>query len=291
MDRIPRLKLPSEIIKAIDQTSREIRALDVSEFVKKELYRPSSHLLKHQGKMLRPALVFMGADYCGHKEMGQFVDLAMSMELLHISSLIYDDIIDRDLKRRGVDAVHVKYGNEKAMLAGNALIAKSIEKSAAYGTEVIRQTADAAMKMCAGETLDHAFQSQRLVPNLKQYLEIAELKSASLISASSGVAAHYKGSKHAGSLMEFGQMFGLGFQIRDDVFDFIEEDRATRFSPNVVSSIRSRGVNEKEAIKSAVELNNSYIDKALNYLDLADGGDIFSRYSELVRLDYDEVVR
>ncbi len=82
MDRIPRIKLPPEIIKAIGQTSREIRALNVSEFVKKELYQPSAHLLKHQGKMLRPALVFMGADYCGNREMDPFIDLAMSMELL-----------------------------------------------------------------------------------------------------------------------------------------------------------------------------------------------------------------
>ncbi len=185
----------------------------------------------------------------------------------------------------------------KRMLAGNALIAKSIEKSAAYGTEVIRQTADAAMRMCAGETLDYAFQSQKMVPTLKQYLEIAELKSASLISASSGVAAHYKGSKHARSLTGFGQLFGLGFQIRDDVFDFLEENRMeashdrTSYRPNAVLSIKCSGTTDNEAVQSAIKLNNRYIDKALSCLGTADGVDVFSEYSDLVRLDYSEIRR
>lgn len=247
--------------------------------------------------MLRPTLVFMGSDYCGIEDKNELIELAMSIELLHVSSLIYDDIIDRDVKRRGVKSVHIKYGNERAMLAGNALISKSVELSSNYGPTVLQRTAKAAMEMCAGEALDYSYQSTKTIPNIEQYLVVSELKSASLIGAAASAASNYKGYKHSEALDKFGRLFGIGFQIRDDVFDFVESGTARNnasndmrtYRPNAVRSVMATSKSGRNAISTAIELNNKYINKAL--LELAPSEKmVFSEYADIIRLDKREFV-
>ncbi|VVB77352.1 Geranylfarnesyl diphosphate synthase [uncultured archaeon] len=256
--------LPDKITGALELTSSRLRSLSAGDFVDRRLFGPSVHLLNSQGKMLRPALVLLGALALGEDPYG-YVDLAAALELLHTSSLIHDDLIDGDSKRRGTEAVHVKYGNDAAILAGDALMSKAIILSSQYGTEVISEISKSAMDMCAGEMLDSYCQKSTAAPTLAAYLRIASLKSASLIGVSASSVAVHRKNRLAPRLHAFGIDCGIAFQIRDDVLERVDGARAKlhRKEPNFVSVLRERdGLGEEGAMLKAVELNLKYIARA-----------------------------
>ncbi len=279
------IALPDEIIDALRLVDENLSGLSASEFMEDGLFAPSVHLIRAKGKMLRPALVFMGSLYAGHSDIKNLVDIAVAVELLHTSSLIHDDIIDKDIKRRGVESTHVRYGNELALLAGDALISSAIQRISGYGQRIISIMARTAMEMAAGEALDFRFQKSGTIPNVQECSRIADLKSASLIGTSASIAASYKAQEHEKALREFGRNFGMAFQIRDDVHDFIDgaEGSATVTRPNIVRSIMRSGVAEKEAVAKAVEMNNEHISRGLAALDKDKRG-IFERYSGVAAL-------
>ena len=129
----PPLDAPTKtnLVKVITRLS----SFDRGDFSDKRMLGPATHLLKSPGKLLRPAMVFLGAGMVG-EEYEQFIDLAAGAEILHTASLVHDDIIDKDARRRGIAAVHSKYGNETAILAGDALIAKGVMLISKYGVDV-----------------------------------------------------------------------------------------------------------------------------------------------------------
>jgi geranylgeranyl pyrophosphate synthase len=287
MDELAKAQLPREIISGIGRVKNEISSLGADVFRGNGLYRPVMHLLKNGGKLVRPTLVLIGAYLLG-KKTDEFVDMAVAAELLHVSSLIHDDIIDGDAKRRGVDAVHVKYGNEIAILAGDALISKAIGLAAGYGDGVLRLISNATMDMCAGEIIDHECQEEQRVPSLAEYKEIARLKSASLIAACCSIAAvHSKDRGSASSLYDFGEKMGIAFQMRDDIMDFSasESTIADRYRPNVVTSlIKESSISEREALRRAAELNNKYVDEAVVSISRIKGSGAVVRYAGLIRM-------
>ncbi len=287
-DNYQEMLVPKEIMHGLDRTARELAGLDLDEFVDKELYKPSIHLLSIKGKMLRPALVFMGGFYSGSERMDDLVDIATAVELLHTSSLIHDDMIDKDKERRGTDATHVKYGTELALLAGDALISSAIRRISGYGQAVIDRMARTAMEMAAGEALDFKFQKSGEVPTVEQYRRIAYLKSASLISTSSCIAAVSDSGNNADALEEFGRNFGMAFQIRDDVCDFTENGEDTLPHPNIVRSIMQSGIHRDSAIRKAIGMNREYIDRGLGALDRRKKG-MFERYSSSITLDEKDI--
>src|SRR5271154_1219981 len=120
--------LPKEVKQALALTTRRLGSFRNSDFLTADLFAPSTYLLRMGGKMLRPSLLFLGAKAINER-CSDYVDLAAAIELLHVSSLIHDDIIDNGKLRRGIKAVNAKYGNEAALLAGNALISKAIQLS------------------------------------------------------------------------------------------------------------------------------------------------------------------
>lgn len=260
-------RLPVRVEKGIKLTSSRIVKLSEKDFIKQELTTPIMHMLSQPGKMLRPTLLLIGAHVIGEDPL-EFVDMAVAFELLHVSSLIHDDIIDKDKMRRSAQAVHVKYGEEAAILAGDALISKAIQFSARYGEKAISMVAQATMDMCAGEILDSGYQLQDKIPNLDAYLEIAELKSASLIARACSIVADYKEMKIASNLYEFGKDIGIAFQIRDDVVEHVrahigfEDVRSRRI--NIVDTLAIEG--DENALERAIGINNTYVDRALKRL-------------------------
>ncbi|MGC9037423.1 MAG: polyprenyl synthetase family protein [Candidatus Micrarchaeia archaeon] len=240
----------------LQQVVAKIQSLDKKEFASPKLYAASLHLLEKPGKLLRPALVFIGSMMLDLKE--DFVDLAAAVELLHVSSLIHDDIIDNSCTRRGTEAVHVKYGTSQALLAGDALIANAIKLAAPYGNDVVSYLSSAAMAMCAGEALEIESRPR----TLRQYLQIAHLKTASLIGASLSVTAIYAKSRLAEKLNEIGAMAGIAFQIRDDVLDYLEGEHDASHS-NIIDVIYSKTRSVSQAVDEAVKINNANLRKAI----------------------------
>ena len=283
-------QLSSDIERSLDRAVLVMKSLGKEDFINGELAGPASHLLGHPGKLLRPALVFIGAEAIGERP-SEFIDLAVASELMHTSSLIHDDIIDGDLMRRGMPTVHKEYGSAAAILAGDALIAKAIEMAAPYGSRVLRHITRAAMMMCAGEALDYRCQVEGVTPTLVQYMEIARLKSAALIGASCSIAPVYKGSGIADRIYGLGEGIGIAFQIRDDMEDFVENmdmgDGTTgeRMRPNIVTTLmEERSIGDGDALEEAARINNRCIDDACEGIEKEGFAAKFIEYSKSIRV-------
>ncbi len=279
---------------AVGLVVKRMKAFGIDDFVSRDLEKPSTYLLGYPGKLLRPTLVFLGAMQIKVRSgrLNALVGLATAIELLHTSSLLHDDMIDNDSVRRGRVAVHVRYGRERALLAGDALISKAIQESCAYGVNVIRSISDSAMDMCAGEMLDYSYQKRRKVPGLNAYLRMAELKSASLIGTSTSIAAVYLSDKNAKRLYAFGKDLGIAFQIRDDVLDFMgldaaepESRRHAGHSNAVRAFMKHYGEGAGPSLRRAVALNNSFIERAFKSLGLIGDISVLAGYAKAVRLD------
>lgn len=234
------------------------------------------HLLNTNGKLLRPTLVFVGAESVGLNSI-KFVDLAIAIEYLHISSLIHDDIIDKDFMRRGIETVHKKYGVENAILAGDALIARAVDLSSVYGEYVVKRIAEAAFLMCDGESMDFCTQRRNVDMNLDNYMNIARKKTASLISTAICIAAvsERMAQDVVERLSKAGELLGVAFQVRDDVVNSTGSfelgkrpgnDDKTFNRPNIVSVFEHEGNDKKSALEKSIQMMSRNVNDAIQEL-------------------------
>lgn len=279
------VKLPASVRKSLKEVSARLTSFKKSDFVHQDLFKPSVHLLNRQGKLVRPTLVLLGA-YLLTENPKKYIDIAVAAELIHTSSLIHDDMIDKDSQRRGVETVHKKYGSEAALLAGDALIARAICLSSKYGPEVMDAMAKSSIDMCAGEILDNNFQKSGKVASIEECLEIAGLKSASLITTCCSIAAVKKRSKQSDDICKFGKDVGIAFQIRDDIIDYISwsnKGKKGRLAPNIVLSIEEeKGVSASSALIEAGKLNEKYLSSASRRLGNDPAARLIKDYSNLI---------
>ena len=149
----------------------------------------------------------------------------VSVELVQVGSLCHDDVIDEAETRRGVDSVNLRWGNLKAILAGDFLLAKASEIAAGLGTEVAGLLAATIGRLCEGEVneLRHAYDATRTVDS---YLTAIEGKTAALFATAcrvGGIVGDLP-RERIEQLTDFGLRYGMAFQIVDDVLDVIATD-------------------------------------------------------------------
>ena len=286
MDKLG-LDIPSEVLEGLELVKQRIESLQIDEFVINDLYLPSTHLLRTSGKMIRPMMVLLGARVIGEK-IERFVDLASAIELLHVSSLVHDDIVDKERMRRNMESVNMKFGGSSALLAGDALISKGIQLSSKYGSNVIYAIASATMDMCAGEVLDFKYKNKKSALDINVYIKIAQLKTASLIGLSGSIAAIAKGASVKRELYEYGKNLGIAFQIRDDVSEFLETTdpigkRRVRSEANIVNVLKKE-VKEPIALQKAKEMNSLYINRALKEVSNLELSKILTSYANIIRI-------
>jgi geranylgeranyl diphosphate synthase type I len=205
-----------------------------------ELYEASRYLLKAGGKRLRPTILLLAAesladtpplstDYRAFPAAGDTtVDVltaAVSIEIIQSFTLIHDDIMDDDNVRRGVEAVHRKYGLSTAILAGDTLYSKAFENMLGTGTSpersvrALSKLAKTCTKICEGQSLDIGFERQTAI-DPDAYLDMIELKTAVLYAAAASIPAIILGHDDAvDSLYGYGLDVGRAFQIQDDLLD------------------------------------------------------------------------
>jgi len=279
------IKLPDEVMDDLRKVSLKLSSFQKSDFVDRSLFEPSVALLSRRSKLMRPALVLVGA-YAVGEDPDDFIDLAVASELLHTASLIHDDIIDRDTVRRGSFAVHEKYGEHVAILAGDALIAKAVSMAAGYGPEVLKSITQASMDACAGETIDYNYQKNGKVPGMKEYMKIAGLKSASLIGACCGAGAVYGSDSSSKDIYMSGRDLGIAFQVRDDIMDFIGALRGRKQpASNVVLSLqKDYKIGSHQAVMRAVKINNDYVDMSRKRMKGSKYDMLLRGYAELIRV-------
>lgn len=185
----------------------------------------TTHLIAAGGKRLRPMLALAAAT-AGTRAAGQRDLLGgVSVELVHLASLYHDDVIDEATARRNVPSVNNRFGNLVAIVAGDFLLARSAAIAADLGTEVARLLATTLGLLCQGQVAEvrSAYQTDRTVDD---YLSAIRGKTAALMATSCRIGALIGGAPpdEVEALTEFGQCFGMVFQLRDDVQDVVATD-------------------------------------------------------------------
>ncbi len=178
------------------------------------------HVLATRGKLVRPALALLSAAACGGAD-EQRLWLAGTVELIHIASLIHDDVIDAADTRRGSGTVNVLWGNQVAVLLGDYLFATAFDLvSRIRHAQVAPSIALAAVRMSQAE-IQAVKAGGEPHDDEATYFGIIDGKTAQLFSAACRAGALIAGAPGpaAGALAEFGRQWGMSFQITDDALD------------------------------------------------------------------------
>src|SRR6185437_15550923 len=182
------------------------------------------HVSRFRGKMLRPMLVLMAGKASGNGNLSDaHVTIATVVEMVHMATLVHDDVLDEaELRRKGATINHLR-GNEAAVLLGDYLISHSYHLCSSldsqYASRVIGRTTN---QVCEGELLQ-IDNRNNLDLNEETYLQIITLKTAVLTGICCSLGARFAGADDARiKLMEtYGLSLGQAFQIQDDILDLI----------------------------------------------------------------------
>lgn len=186
----------------------------------------STHLFYAGGKRLRPALSLLGAKFCNFK-LADVIPLAVALELIHMATLIHDDVVDNSLIRRGLPTVNAKWGKGISTHIGTYLFAKSLILISQYEEKkplISKVLSDVSVKMCEGEIrqISASFDTGQVS---KDYFYRVKRKTAFLIMASVqlGAVACGAGRKTYLPLRRYGNNIGMAFQITDDILDMVAD--------------------------------------------------------------------
>lgn len=186
--------------------------------------RLCAHIERYRGKMLRPSLVILAGLACGADAASdQHITIAAVCEMVHMATLVHDDILDEAENRRRGRTVNHLYGNEAAVILGDYLIASAYHLCTTIESlDAARLIGQVSMTLCGGELLQLHFRDDYSLDR-RTYFEILDRKTAALI----GVACHL-GAKLAGAdvstqaaLETFGRRLGIAFQVQDDLIDLL----------------------------------------------------------------------
>lgn len=184
------------------------------------LTKASLHLFQAGGKRLRPAFALLAGKCCNSK-LDILLPLAVALELIHMASLVHDDVIDNSLTRRGIPTVKAQWGDKVSLHTGDYLFAKSLILISQYKNQRIAKIlADVSVEMCEGE-IQQIATSYDLQQNLKDYFYRIKRKTAMLISASCQLGAVASNAEPIieRALTKYGHYLGMAFQITDDILD------------------------------------------------------------------------
>jgi geranylgeranyl pyrophosphate synthase len=196
----------------------ERRLSDIAVGHGEELGRHAVLTLSAGGKRMRPLLVFLCA---GEAASDELVSAAAAVELLHMATLVHDDVLDRAELRRGRPTVFVVGGRHAAAASGDFLFSRAFAELAATGSaEAVRALSGASSALARGELMQRADAWSKSV-TAERYLARCTLKTARLFAGACrlGAVLGDPGDEGAAHLAAYGERIGLAFQILDDVLD------------------------------------------------------------------------
>jgi octaprenyl-diphosphate synthase len=178
------------------------------------------YIIRRKGKQMRPMFIFLSAKMLGEMN-DRAYDAASLVELLHTATLVHDDVVDDANERRGFFSVNALWKNKIAVLVGDYMLSKvlllSIEKNNLRLLEIV---ARAVREMSEGELLQIE-KARRLDITEEIYFEVIRQKTASLIATCCEAGAIAVDREDmAPTMQKFGELVGLAFQIKDDIFDY-----------------------------------------------------------------------
>lgn len=181
----------------------------------------STHLLHAGGKRIRPALVLLASKFPG-AQLHRVIPVAVAVELIHMATLVHDDVVDKATVRRGMPTVNAKWSNQVSVLTGDYLFAKSFSILAQTGNNrVVQIMADVVNEMSRGELAQMASYFQVDQTEEQYYKRIAQ-KTGYLIAECCRLGGAVAGAeeRQVQALYNYGMGVGLSFQIADDLLDF-----------------------------------------------------------------------
>ncbi|MGI6513303.1 MAG: polyprenyl synthetase family protein [Syntrophomonadales bacterium] len=199
-----------------------VRAVDTRQPLLKQA---SSHLIHAGGKRLRPAFVLLTGS-CFTSKIDHLIPMAVAMELVHMATLVHDDVIDNSLSRRGRDTVKARFGNRMSIYSGDYMLAKALHKVSEYcRADLMKIITETSVKVCQGEIvqLQSVFDVEQ---GITDYLRRIERKTALLISVACQVGALLTDASPpmVRAMRRFGYYLGMSFQITDDILDYTADD-------------------------------------------------------------------
>lgn len=188
---------------------------------------------QRRGKMMRPMLTLLMAKLCGKIEESTYY-AAISLELLHTASLVHDDVVDESDKRRGQASVNALYDNKVSVLVGDFLLATSLTNAALTDNiSLVKLVSCLGQKLSEGEIIQL---SNTNASDFSEdvYFDVIKKKTAALFStaAEAGVRSVESCDEIAEKAYQFGELIGIAFQIKDDIFDYNPSDSLGKPSGN-----------------------------------------------------------
>ena len=182
-----------------------------------------SHIRKRGGKRMRPILMMLIAkNYGGVNDVTQ--NAAIGLELLHTASLVHDDVVDESSERRGQASVNATFNNKAAVLVGDFILSTALLRvSYTNNQRIIENLAELGRTLASGELLQLS-NTQSDVISEDVYYQVIKQKTAVLFESCAAIGALSAGASDAEVLKakEFGNLLGIMFQIRDDIFDYFD---------------------------------------------------------------------
>ncbi len=308
MNKVKSMKL--KMMYSFLNTDINIVEKELEKSIKSEhplLSQASLHLLQAGGKRIRPVFVLLGGKF-GDYQIDQIKYVAMSLELIHMASLVHDDVIDDSTLRRGKQTIKAKWDNRIAMYTGDYIFARSLELMSNVENISAQQIlSKAIVEVCVGE-IEQIKDKYNFHQDLRTYLRRIKRKTALLIAVSCqlGAVAANADDDICESLFWFGYYVGMSYQITDDVLDFTETEaqlgkpsgsdlqqgnvtlpalfamenkeiyneiininpKTTKEEMNHIISL----IKQSGAIERSIEISDKYLQKALVVLDSLPSG-------------------
>lgn len=219
------------------------------------LNKITHYITKRKGKQMRPMFVFLTAKMLSGEVTDKTYRAASLIELLHTATLVHDDVVDDANERRGFFSVNALWKNKIAVLVGDYLLSQGLLMSVDQNEfELLRIVSQSVKEMSEGELLQIE-KSRKLDITEEVYFEVIRKKTASLIASccAAGAASVTNDESTIQTIKTFGEMVGLAFQIKDDIFDYGDDETIGKPTGNDIRE-------QKMTLPLIYVLNNGPID-------------------------------
>ncbi len=231
--------------------------------------------LKSKSKRIRSTLVFLFAKAMEVELTDEIYHLACSVELIHNSTLVHDDIIDDADTRRGKVSLNRKLGNNLSVLAGDILLSAALKELVKCNCiEAVKIFSESLYLMCKGE-INQNFTIGK-IPSVEEYIKKSEYKTAELFKAPLTSLCLISNKSEKDNLYNFAKNFGIAFQIKDDLLNILKTDKTKPILSDIHNGIYTapviflsediRNIENKteEEIMELLQQNKQYINKTVN---------------------------
>ncbi len=256
-----------------------------------------NYIVKRKGKQMRPMFVFLSAHVCGNIDERSYRGAAL-IELLHTATLVHDDVVDDSNYRRGFFSLNALWKNKIAVLVGDYLLSKGLLLSVDNEDfDLLKIVSNAVREMSEGELLQ--IEKARLLDITEDvYYEIIRQKTATLIAACCAVGAASVGrsKEDVEKFRVFGEKVGMAFQIKDDLFDYGDEEigkplgidiKERKMTLPLINALEKASSSDRKRVKKIIKNHNEdtkKVKEVINFVKESGGVD----YAEKVMKTYQQ---